>query len=227
MSKATLDSTEITPVLWRKIKISLQKPDGFLADLEIASPLWWVGDRKVGDVLNVEIHDLGLEGIGRILEISSFNYDSQNNPTGSNLVIGTIRHRNATLLDLEFEHLTDSKLLGVTATHPIFSEDRGRFIPAGELNFGEQIRTLVGTVTLTSKIARCGVYDVYNLEVHREHVFLVTQFGILTHNAILGCSPTAEKLLNVVKTEAKNVDTLGVQALTPRQQASLKKNPNL
>jgi hypothetical protein len=77
-----------------------------------------------------------------------------------------------------------SKPIGVTDNHLFWSEDRGEFIEIGRMDIGERVRTLFGeTKILAQKLPRPGPpAEVYNLEVHEEHVYFVGDDGVLAHN---------------------------------------------
>ena len=78
--------------------------------------------------------------------------------------------------------------VGVTATHPFWSEDRQAFVPAGELTTGERLRTHSGECNrITSLLPRRGPGEV---EVNGEHVYFVGKSDYLVHNN--GC-PVAPK----------------------------------
>ena len=73
--------------------------------------------------------------------------------------------------------------IGVTETHPFCSVDREDFVPVGELVEGERLLLFNGeTKRVTQRLPRPGPECVYNLEVLGEHVYLVTQDGLLVHN---------------------------------------------
>ena len=151
-------------------------------------PLWWIdaSDATGGADVDIGMHEIGASGIARILAIDQCDVDSRDNSEGSNIVTGTIKHRNAEVWELQFSR-TD-KPLGVTANHPIYSQDRNTWIAAGELNIGEHVLTVDGTTALTGKKKRPGRHTVYNLEVHRSHAYHVSDLGILAHNSnILHC----------------------------------------
>jgi hypothetical protein len=70
-----------------------------------------------------------------------------------------------------------------TEVHPVWSVDREEWVPAGELEPGELVDTLAGPVAVLSVERLESALDVYNIEVHGEHVFRVTADGVLVHNA--------------------------------------------
>ncbi len=184
-----VDATDITPALWRSLDFEMRKPDGSIAELTVLRPLWWIEETgaKLGATVDLGMHELGISGMARVLKIGPCDVDSRDNPDGSQIVTGTIKHRNAEVWYLVFNYDT-SKPLGVTANHPIFSYDRNDWVAAGELRINEKVQTLDGTASLTSTSQRPGRHTVYNLEVHRHHTYYVSQFGILAHNSsILDC----------------------------------------
>lgn len=188
-----LDATDITPALWRSLNFEMPKPDGSVTELGVLRPLWWIEKTgaKVGETIDLGMHEIGISGSAKVLSIGSCSVDSRDNPDGSQIVTGKIKHHNADVWDLVFNNDT-KKPLGVTANHPIYSLDRNDWVPAGELRIDEKVRTIDGTATLTSRSERPGRETVYNLEVHRSHAYHVSQLGILAHNSnILDCTKTA------------------------------------
>ena len=102
------------------------------------------------------------------------------------MVTGTMAHPGDNILYLDITGLDEP--LGVTDTHPIWSETRQDFVLAGQLKVGEQFRTLNGESATLTKIHphRGPPQMVFNLEVDAEHVYLVAGNGLLVHNA---CPP--------------------------------------
>jgi hypothetical protein len=127
------------------------------------------------------MYEMGLAGEVQVVHIGPCHQDSREGKPGYSIVIGKIEHENAIVWDLVFNHDT-AHPLGVTANHPLFSEDREDWVPAGELKIGEKVRTLDGTATLTGKKQRPGRHKVYNLEVHRTHTYFVGREGLWVHN---------------------------------------------
>lgn len=184
-----LDTTDVTRALWRYIDLSLTKPDGSKASIQVGRPIWWIEElgAKVGSSIDLSMHEVGIEGAARVLSITPIDADSREGAKNGNLVIGKIEHENAVVWDLVFNDDTKEPL-GVTANHPLYSQDRDDWVPAGDLEMGEKVRTTNGTATLTGKSQRPGLHKVYNMEVHRSHSYYVSQFGILAHNTGIGCN---------------------------------------
>ena len=183
-----IDATDVTEALWRNVSLTISKDDGSLTEIQLARPLWWISENYVvaGGELYLALYEMGIEGMAEVAAITPLAIESS--PTqsdSSEFVTGTFKHRNATVWNLVFNN-DDSDPLGVTANHPIFSGDRNEWVPAAELQHGEQVRTTNGTATLTSKQRNPGTHTVYNLEVHRSHTFYVHDLGILAHNTCAG-----------------------------------------
>jgi hypothetical protein len=204
-----LDATDVTMALWRFLDLELAKPDGSVAKLAVARPLWWLEETgaKAGATIDLAIHEAGIEGSARVLTVGPCPVDSRDNPPGGQIVIGKIEHQNAVALDLVFNGETD-KPLGVTANHPIYSEDRDDWVPAGELKVGEQARTVDGVAKLTSKSQRPGRHTVHNMEVHRSHSYYVSHLGVLAHNTGIGCPKLPAAGKEIARTPRKGADKI-------------------
>ena len=218
-SPGDLNATDVTRQLWRTVDLKLEKTDGSIAELEVARPLWWFEQTgaKVGATIDLAMYEVGIEGEARVLRIGPCDADSRENSPKSAIVIGTIKHENAIVLDLVFNGDTN-KPLGVTANHPIYSEDRNDWIAAGELEINENMRTVDGSAALTAKSKRAGRETVYNLEVHRAHSYYVSHLGILAHNTGIGCE------LKVVKHGDMPTPRLGNESHHGVMSAWMKRN---
>jgi hypothetical protein len=184
----SVDATDVTPALWRYLDLEMPKPDGSIAKLSVARPLWWLEQTKAkaGATIDLGLQEIGISGRARVLSLRPCTADSRSLKPGRYLVTGTIAHHNATALELTFADQS-SPPLGVTANHPIYSYDRQAWVPAGDLGLQERVQTLRGTATLLARTEKPGRQTVYNLEVHRCHAYLVSQDGILAHNTGVVC----------------------------------------
>ena len=126
----------------------------------------------------LDLNEMGCVGWAKVVDIdNSFQYK----PGEGNLVTGTFQHEVGSAVDLYVEGQEEP--IGVTETHPFWSVDREDFVPVGELVEGERLLLFNGeTKRVTQRLPRPGPECVYNLEVLGEHVYLVTQDGLLVHN---------------------------------------------
>ena len=126
----------------------------------------------------LELPEMGVVGWATLIGIDE--EVSIKEGTG-NVVTGTFAHLSDNVIDLHLEDQTSP--IGCTANHPFWSVDRKDFIEAGKLLEGEQVQLYSGeTKRVVQKLPRPGPQAVYNLEVYAEHVYHVTQDGVLVHN---------------------------------------------
>ena len=151
---------------------------------------------EVGELVYVDLAEMQVSGLATVRQISP----APELPIGPGRVVtGKFVHQGE-VIDLQIEGM--ERPIGVTASHPFWSEDRKAFVPAGELRSGERLLTAVGTQTHVAHIAqRDGPQTVYNIEVDGEHVYAVSEQGLVVHN---DCWTTARK--NYWKQEAKNYE---------------------
>lgn len=76
-----------------------------------------------------------------------------------------------------------SEAIQGTAGHPIFSLDRGDYVPLGDLQPDEHVRTADGWAIVESLARWWGCETVHNLEVDAEHRYFVGAERIESHNA--------------------------------------------
>lgn len=101
-------------------------------------------------------------------------------PGRGRVVLSTVTHLNGYVLRVWLD--SQSEPLEPTDTHRLFSEDRGDWTPAGELEVGERLRTAHGSATITQIELKPGIHQVYNLEVETEHSYFVGFSSVLSHN---------------------------------------------
>jgi hypothetical protein len=183
LREQTQSASNINPQNWRAVSLRMNQ-QGVTYDLKFLRPLSWLqaAGADVGKSIHVELHELGLDGPAEVLAIDPCPEIEPDDGTGLHVVTGTMAHPAANILHLDITGVDEP--LGVTATHPIWSETRHDFIKAGELEIGEQFRTLTGeSATLTAIHPHRGPPEtVFNLEVDAEHVYLVADGGLLVHN---------------------------------------------
>jgi Pretoxin HINT domain len=82
-----------------------------------------------------------------------------------------------------------------TGAHPFWSETRHAWVSARDLQAGEELRSQDGEELRVASLGRIpGEQAVYNLTVETEHVYFVSEAGVLVHNGTLGdCNLTWTK----------------------------------
>jgi hypothetical protein len=98
------------------------------------------------------------------------------------VVTGTMKHLAPNVCDVYVSGLDEP--LGVTTTHPIWSETRQKFVFAEDLQLGEELKTASGSPAAVVRVhqKRGPPESVFNLEVDGEHVYHVASNALLVHN---------------------------------------------
>jgi hypothetical protein len=91
-----------------------------------------------------------------------------------------------------------------TPVHPVWSLDRGDWVPLAELTEGETLQGHTGPAIVLHLSLHQAAQPVYNLEIHGEHVYQVGELGVLVHNAGEECEllRNAAKRLNLNSNDA-------------------------
>jgi filamentous hemagglutinin len=94
--------------------------------------------------------------------------------------LSTVSHLSGQVLRLRLSG--NGGVLEPTALHRFYSLDREAWVMAGELRIGEELATRDGAVLVESLEEEPAVQRVYNLEVDVEHLYLVGDAGVVSHN---------------------------------------------
>jgi len=108
------------------------------------------------------------------------------------VVLSTISVRSDNLIGVRIKGLAET--LEATSDHPVYSATRGLWLGIGDLLPGEEIWAQDGAATVLDLRPRPGYHQVFNFEVEKNHVYLVTDLGVLSHNMGLDCGDPAELL---------------------------------
>jgi len=84
---------------------------------------------------------------------------------------------------IAFNSLRRGTELSGTPVHPVWSLDRNDWVPLGELVEEENLATDFGSISVSSLELYRTTEPVYNFETLGEHVYQVTQLGLLVHKA--------------------------------------------
>jgi hypothetical protein len=183
LAHETQPASRIEPAEWRAITLEMS-PNGVVYELAFLRPLSWLTNLggEVGGTIPLVMPEMGLDGQATVLAVEPCPTIEPDDGTGRSVVTGTMRHLARNVLDLEIAGSQEP--LGVTDTHPLWSEDRQAFVVAGQLRQGEKLRQADRTLAQVTRITprRGPPVMVFNLEVDGQHVFHVGQVGLLVHN---------------------------------------------
>ena len=165
---------------WRVVTLVLLKDDLTTVEIQMLRPLAWI-DRygiEAGKSMQLHVPELGIARPAEIVSVGPCPAIAE----GEGRVV-TARFVTRDPGNVVRVSLANGGAIRATDVHPVWSVDREDWVPAGELATGERLDTLAGPVAVVG-VERIGHHPtVYNLEVHGEHVYRVTEDGVLVHNA--------------------------------------------
>lgn len=178
---------------WRKIAFEMDF-EGTHYDLKFLRPIAWIDANMayVGNQVHLELPHVGLDGMATVTGLEPCpDIDPPADPR-HRIVTGTMAHESNALIDLHFMERVEPLVL--TPSHKVWAANRGQFVPAADLQEGETMCSPRGQEFAISRIVRRETAPtmVFNLEVDGEHVFFVSDLGLLVHN---DCLDVARDLL--------------------------------
>jgi hypothetical protein len=168
------------PATWRKLTLEMIKPNGKHLDITLLRPLSWLAasQANTGTTIFLDLPEMGAQGFAKVRNIEPCPPIKSGK---GNVITGTFHHEAANTIDLYVEGL--SKPIGCTDNHPFWSVTQNEFVEAGQLQPGEELQLYNGqTAKVVQILPRPGPEQVHNIEVLNEHVYRVTDWGILVHN---------------------------------------------
>lgn len=185
----SVDFEEITPYNWKWVDFDLSKPDSTISKISLLRPNWWlkeIGADAVGKQIFLNMPELGSQGWATVKAIrvnqldTRFWDENRKGDYASRPITGRFEHTSNDVYNLYFEN--NPNPLGVTGSHPIWSMDRNDWVGAKELLIGEKVKTQEGVTVLKSRTKSDVKQKVYNLEIYKDHNFLVGMDKIIVHN---------------------------------------------
>ena len=188
---------------WRHLQLEMKKADDSVLKIELLRPHEWVVSHNAyaGTTIHLDLEEMGASGPARVVNIGRAPPIARGS---GEVVTGTFSHSAGNVINLYVDGLDHP--IGTTDNHPFWSEDRQAFIPAGDLQTGERLRTENGNLLAVTASTPRVADAVFNLEVNTEHVYFVSRSGLLVHNTYY--SDTGEAVLGhfpgyLQKAEAK------------------------
>ncbi len=174
----------VDPKTWFEVSLRIRRHDGALVEIQILRPDEWIRARNlvVGGSITALLNEIDLKGEGEVLSIE---------PCGSiadgpgEVVTGRfVTYGVSNLAELTF---SDGSTLVGTRSHRIWSATRLDWVALGELESGEEVDSAFGPLQVVSNRDLGHAADVYNIEVNHQHVYRVSERGVLVHNADGDC----------------------------------------
>jgi hypothetical protein len=179
-SKRQLNGQSETDATWKRVKLR-PIPDEAESEIELLRSDEWIAVTGAADgqVIWLDVPELGIAGPALVESISPA---PPIEPGDGHLITGRFRHIAPEILYLYVEGL--EKPIGCTPRHPFWSVTRNDYVPAEELEEGEQLRTSTGATAVVQRHELCRKpTPVYNIEVHGVNAYHVSPLGLLVHNA--------------------------------------------
>lgn len=207
-----VDFDEITPFTWKWVDLELTNEDEGISNIHLRRPHWWMKELnadKIGNKVYLDMPEMAILGYATVKNIRINQLDSRfwnENRQGdyvSRPITGKFEHESSDIYYLLFDNNT--KPLGVTGSHPIWSIDKNDWKEAKELKIGEKVKTHAGLAVLKSRTKSDRKQKVYNFEIYKDHNFSVSTDKILVHN---NCLPDTRWIKHEVWNDLKG---LGLQ----------------
>jgi RHS repeat-associated protein len=164
----------------RRLILRMPMPGESAIEIELLRPREWIeaNGAESGHCIQLNLPEMGAHGLAQVLAVRAC---PTIRPGSGCVVTGTFNHAGAKVIDLS---VTGSKEpITCTASHPFWSEDRQSFVEAGQLRPNERLRTVEGRTVSVGRLDQRVVPErVFTLEVSGQHVYYVSQLGVLVHN---------------------------------------------
>lgn len=181
------NATSVDQATWREVSFEMPDPKtpGDSYTMQLLEPQSWISQNAatIGGWVHLNLPELQLNGLAHIDAIAPCP-PIESGP--GRVILGTFQHVSNNLVDVHLQG--EEQPLQVTAGHMLWSLDRGGWVAAGDLRSGERLAGKNGAVAVVSVTADANAMPVYNLDVEKDHRYLVTDFGVMAHNADL-CAP--------------------------------------
>ena len=165
---------------WKQISLEVRHASGSVVDVDLLRPMEWIerNNVTVGQRFSFELTEIEIDGCGVVRSI----FDAPDvDPGFGSVITGKFVTRAAS--DLVRVTLVDGTQITGTSKHPVWSPDVADWRGLGEFQPGHCMQSRDGLVTFVAVEFLPDAAPVYNFEVAGEHVYEITELGILVHNA--------------------------------------------
>jgi hypothetical protein len=164
---------------WKVINIEVRHANGSTVDVQLLRSEDWIERNKlyVGKRFDLRLTEIELNASGFVVSILD---GPEVLPGIGAVVTGRFVTRQGS--DLVRVTFSDGTELVGTSIHPVWSPERMEWRGLGEFEPGQFVRTRNGLMAVASVELLSARPSVYNIEVDGEHVYEVTDLGILVHN---------------------------------------------
>ena len=188
--------TVVAPRTWRHLTLEETEtwPDGTVDRICIESilPPDWLAQfdgAPVGSTVPIplDLEEMGLPE-GMTAQVVANEPCPPISMAPGRVVLTTVNHLNTRVVELTLAAPDGTQeTVRPTAFHKFYSETRGQWLPAEDLQPDERLRGLHTPLQVVSLAPVPGTHRVYNMTVEGEHVYHVSTLGVLAHNQ--DCAP--------------------------------------
>ncbi len=186
-----IGETAVNPLTWRHLTLrAVVHGDGNDEDrveVETLQPPEWVEALHAFPGASVplpfDLTEMGLPEELRATVIANESCPPIQGGEGR-VVLSTISHTSACVGRLTVEDEQGRReTIRPTAFHAFYREPAGEWVTLENLRGGDRLRGAAGTLTVVAVSNERSVDRVYNMTVEGEHVYYVSNLGVLAHNA--------------------------------------------
>jgi RHS repeat-associated protein len=192
-SGSVIPPTSVQANKWRRLRLRADNrwADGTPDVIEVETlqpPEWIEANRAQPGALvpfPLDLQDMGLPG-GLLARVVSNEPCPRLEQGFGRLVLSTVSHLNNDVWQIEvIDQNGRREVIRPTGFHKVYSASQNAWVSAKDLGPGERLHGVSGTVVVRTVARVPGVHRVYNMTVEGEHIYRVSNLGVLVHN--VGC----------------------------------------
>jgi hypothetical protein len=175
---------------WVQVQMQVKRNDGSLVDAQLLRPRRWVDERglTVGSLISMSLSELQIDGEAEITAL--LTCPPLANGEGEVVTGRFVTRQVEQTVSITF---SNGETLEATEVHLVWSPEKNDWLPISEFVVGDIVLSRDGIISIVGMQIRHRPQPVYNLEVRGEHVYEVTNAGILVHNtSSLSNAPLAD-----------------------------------
>jgi hypothetical protein len=179
---------------WRRLRLRADNrwadgtPD--VVEVETLQPPEWIeANHALPGALvpfPLDLQDMGLPGVLLARVVSNEPCPRLEQGIGR-LVLSTVSHLNNDVWEIGVvDQNGRPEIIRPTGFHKVYSASRNAWVSAKDLKPDERLHGISGMVVVRTVGRVPGVHRVYNMTVEGEHIYRVSNLGVLVHN--VGCA---------------------------------------
>jgi hypothetical protein len=186
------DNLEITPEGWKWVFFAITGDDGSTTNAWLLRPIEWLQKNGVDEIdktMWINLPGIEINGLAKVVGFIQNEVDTRikkeiNSRQESYIyrpIIGWFQRNSPEIWEYSF---SNGDSIQATPNHPFYSDDKKAFVPIGQFSLYEKLKAENEKDVFLNSKTRLPIENpvVYNLEVWKDHNFLVGKGHILVHN---------------------------------------------